>query len=69
MKAAFIVFTLLIIFLLTTSCHGQSMSRLQGVANDFGTEWISKFKANNLQPLEQNLKNDLWTRGVRLKVS
>lgn len=61
--AAFIVITVLITFLLTTSCHGQSSSRFQDVGNDFGTERISKFKADTPQLSEQNLKNDLWSWG------
>ena len=63
MKVAFLLITLLIIFLLITSCNGQSVNHFQDVGNDFGTEWISKFNADNPQPSEQNLKNDLWAWG------
>ena len=63
MRAAFGVMVSLIIFLLAAGCYAQSVSNPQSVSGDFGRNWISSFKAQNPQPGEQDLKNDLWSWG------
>lgn len=63
MRIAFAVTISLIMCLLAGGCYAQSMSYPQSVSGDFGRNWINSFKAQNPQPAEQNLKNDLWTWG------
>ncbi|MFZ3147800.1 MAG: hypothetical protein WA137_02030 [Methanothrix sp.] len=63
MKAAFAVIVSLTICLLAIGCYGQSTSSALSVSGDFGKNWISSFKAQNLKPAEQNLKKDLWSWG------
>jgi len=69
MRAAFAVIISLIICLSTVGCYAQSMSDPQSVGGDFGRNWISSFRAQNPQPAEQNLKNDLWSWGSSPKGS
>jgi hypothetical protein len=63
MKTAFATIISLTLCLLSIGCDAQSMSYPQSVSGDFGRDWISSFKAQNPQPAEQNLKNDLWSWG------
>jgi hypothetical protein len=69
MKAAFALALSLTICLLAIGCYAQSTSGPQNVGGDFGRNWIGSFKAQNPQPAEQNLKNDLWTWGSSPKGS
>ena len=63
MKAALSITILLMIFLLEADCYAQSTSGFQNVGGDFGRTWMSRYEAQNLQPTEQNLTNDLWSWG------
>lgn len=69
MKTAFAVVISLTLWLLAIGCDAQSMSYPLSISGDFGRNWISNFKAQNPQPAEQNLKNDLWTWGSSPKGS
>ena len=69
MRTAFGVIVSLIIFLLAEGCYAQSVSYPQSVSGDFGRNWISSFNAQNPQPADQNLKNDLWSWGSAPKGS
>jgi hypothetical protein len=69
MRIAFAAIISLIICLLSVGCYAQSMSYPQSVGGDFGRNWIGSFKAQNPQPAEPNLKNDLWTWGSSPKGS
>jgi hypothetical protein len=63
MKAALSITILLMIFLLEADCYAQSTSGFQNVGGDFGRTWMSRYEAQNPQPSEQNLTNDLWSWG------
>jgi len=60
MKAALTIAFSLIICLLVADCYAQSTSGFQNVGGDFARSWISRYEAQNPQPAEQNLTNDLW---------
>jgi hypothetical protein len=68
-RTAFAAIISLTICLIAAGCYAQSMSNPQSVGGDFGRSWISSFKAQNPQPAEQNLKNDLWSWGSSPKGS
>ena len=59
----------LIICLMAMASYAQSTDSALSISGDFGREWISSFKAQNPQPAEQNLKNDLWSWGSSPKGS
>ena len=63
MKAALTIAISLTICLLTADCYAQSTSGFQNVGGDFGRTWMSRYEAQNPQPAEQNLTNDLWSWG------
>jgi hypothetical protein len=63
MKVEFAIAFSLIIFLLAIDCYAQSTSSFQNVGGDFGRTWMSRYEAQNPQPAEQNLTNDLWSWG------
>jgi len=63
MKAALEIAILLVICLLAADCYVQSTSNFQNVGGDFGRNWISRYEAQNPQPTEQNITNDLWSWG------
>ena len=69
MRATSVIIASIMICTLLSGCYGQSQSYPQSVGGDFGRNWISSFKAQNPQPAEQNLKNDLWTWGSSPKGS
>ena len=69
MRTTFGVMVSLIILLLATGCYAQIISNPQSVSGDFGRNWISNFNAQNPQPADQNLKNDLWSWGSAPKGS
>ena len=65
--AANILLTIAILLLVVGCCDGQSYTK--NVGGDFGRSWIGSFKAQNPQPAETNLKNDLWSWGSSPKGS
>jgi hypothetical protein len=69
MRTAFAAIISLTICLIAAGCYAQSSSSVQSVGGDFGRDWISSFKAQNPQPAETNLKNDLWSWGSSPKGS
>ncbi len=69
MRTAFGVMVSLMVFLLAAGCYAQSISNPQSVSGDFGRNWINSFNAQNPQPADQNLKNDLWSWGSAPKGS
>ncbi|OPY53458.1 MAG: hypothetical protein A4E49_01423 [Methanosaeta sp. PtaU1.Bin112] len=69
MKTAFAALVPLAILLLAAICCCDSQSFSQDVGGDFGRSWISSFKAQNPQPAQTNLKNELWSWGSSPKGS
>jgi hypothetical protein len=63
MKAAPAIALLLLICLSATDCYAQTASNFQNVGGDFGRSWMARFGAQNPQPVQQNLTNDLWSWG------
>ncbi|MFB3766319.1 MAG: hypothetical protein ACE14P_13870 [Methanotrichaceae archaeon] len=72
MESRSIVLIALLSSILLTACYAQSTGSSQGgfqsVGEDFGKAWLSNFKAQNPEPVENTSKsNGLWSWGTAPK--
>jgi len=64
MRTALAVVALATACLLVAGCYAQSTSHFQSVGGEYGQNWISSFKAQNPQPVEESSESgDLWSWG------
>jgi len=72
MRVAFAVIALAIVCLLAAACSAQSPSSVQSVSGEFARDWISSYKAQSPQPVQENHStngSDLWNWGKAPKGS
>jgi hypothetical protein len=70
MKLYLIIISLLAICLSALAqsvVSGGENENYQGVGGDFGKTMLNSFKAQNPQPAEENVSNDLWSWGTAPK--
>jgi hypothetical protein len=70
MKLCLIIISLLAICfsaLAQSVVSGGESEHYQGVGGDFGKAMLNTFKAQNPQPAEENVRNDLWSWGTAPK--